>query len=423
MGFELPVISAILARLDDPEIHLAAYGGVVFPISLLIEAPIIMLLAASTALSKDWTSYLLLRRFTVLLAVPLTVLHILVAFTPIFDIVVSDILAAPEVIYEPARIGLMLMTPWTGSIALRRFQQGVLIRVGQSKSVATGTAIRLGTNIFVLCAGYSLGTFPGIVVATSAIALGVIAEALFVNIRVKPILRQWKRHHDPGPTSLTAHQLWEFYLPLAITPVLTLLALPIGSAALSRMPLALESLAVWPVVAGLSFTFRSLGLAYHEVVVAMFERQGAAQALQRFAVFLALSTSGALLIITATPLSHIWMSTISNLSPTLTTLGQNSLWLVILMPALTVMESWYQGVLVHSHQTKAITQAVLIYLLGSSTILTVGIYAGHVTGLYVSLTAMVVGFSIQTLWLKGRSYSIRSQRFSHTSQTVLEATD
>ncbi len=257
--------------------------------------------------------------------------------------------------------------------------------------------------------------------ATSAIALGVIAEALFVNIRVRPILRHWRRHHGPEPTSLTAHQLWAFYLPLAITPVLTLLALSIGSAALSRMPLALESLAVWPVVAGLSFAFRSLGLAYHEVVVAMFERQGAAQALQRFAVFLALSTSGTLLIITATPLSHIWMSTISNLSPTLTTLGQNSLWLVILMPALTVMESWYQGVLVHSHQTRAITHAVLIYLLGSSAILALGIYAGHVTGLYVSLTAMVVGFSIQTLWLKSRSYSIRSQRFSHTSQTVLES--
>ncbi len=128
MGFELPAISAVLARLDNPEIHLAAYGGIVFPISLLIEAPIIMLLAASTALSKDWTSYLLLRRFMVFLAVPLTVIHILVAFTPIFDIVVSDILAAPEEIHEPARIGLMLMTPWTGSIALRRFQQGVLIK-------------------------------------------------------------------------------------------------------------------------------------------------------------------------------------------------------------------------------------------------------------------------------------------------------
>jgi len=63
MGAELPLLSAVIARLENPKIHLAAYGGVVFPLALLIEAPIIMLLAASTALSKDMASYRLVRRF------------------------------------------------------------------------------------------------------------------------------------------------------------------------------------------------------------------------------------------------------------------------------------------------------------------------------------------------------------------------
>ena len=57
MGMELPILSAVVARLVEPEINLAAYGGIVFPLALIIEAPIIMLLAASTALSKDWASY------------------------------------------------------------------------------------------------------------------------------------------------------------------------------------------------------------------------------------------------------------------------------------------------------------------------------------------------------------------------------
>ena len=46
MSVELPALSAVIARLPDPEIHLAAYGGVVFPIALIVESPIIMLLAA-----------------------------------------------------------------------------------------------------------------------------------------------------------------------------------------------------------------------------------------------------------------------------------------------------------------------------------------------------------------------------------------
>ncbi len=63
MALELPALSAIIARLADPKINLAAYGGIVFPLALIIEAPIIMLLAASTALSKDWDSYRKIRKF------------------------------------------------------------------------------------------------------------------------------------------------------------------------------------------------------------------------------------------------------------------------------------------------------------------------------------------------------------------------
>ena len=46
MGVELPLVVATVSRLANPEIHLAAYGGVVFPLSLLIEAPIIMISVA-----------------------------------------------------------------------------------------------------------------------------------------------------------------------------------------------------------------------------------------------------------------------------------------------------------------------------------------------------------------------------------------
>jgi hypothetical protein len=46
MAFEQPAISGIVARLAEPKINLAAFGGLVFPLTLMIEAPIIMLLAA-----------------------------------------------------------------------------------------------------------------------------------------------------------------------------------------------------------------------------------------------------------------------------------------------------------------------------------------------------------------------------------------
>src|SRR5512137_2394412 len=63
MGAELTIVSAFVARLANPEINLAAYGGIVMPLAFIIESPIIMLLSASTALSKDCASFVRMRRF------------------------------------------------------------------------------------------------------------------------------------------------------------------------------------------------------------------------------------------------------------------------------------------------------------------------------------------------------------------------
>jgi hypothetical protein len=143
MAAELPALSAVVARLSDPSINLAAYGGVVFPLALIVESPILMLLSASTALSKDWASYRKIWRFMMATGAVMTGVHVLIAFTPLYYVVVRGILGVPEAIVEPARMGLMIMTPWTWSIAYRRYHQGVLIRFGHSKAVGAGTAVRL----------------------------------------------------------------------------------------------------------------------------------------------------------------------------------------------------------------------------------------------------------------------------------------
>ena len=83
----------------------------------------------------------------------------------------------------------MIMTPWTWSIAYRRFQQGVLIRFGHSRAVGLGTVVRLTAGGLVLLAGYLIGDIPGTMVGAGAQALGVISEAVYAGIRVRPVVR------------------------------------------------------------------------------------------------------------------------------------------------------------------------------------------------------------------------------------------
>jgi len=403
MGAELPALSAIVARLPDPEINLAAYGGIVFPIALIIESPVIMLLAASTALSKDWASYQKVRRFMMAAGASLTALHVLIAFTPLYDFVVERLLGSPAEIIEPGRIGLMIMTPWTWSIAYRRFNQGVLIRYGHSKAVGAGTAVRLSADLAVLLAGYFLGTIPGIVVATSAVAAGVISEAAYAGIVVQPVLRTEVKAMPAVDPPLTLRAFRDFYIPLVLTSLLTLLVQPIGSAALSRMPQALASLAVWPVVSGLIFMLRSLGMAYNEVVVALLDEPLSTGSLRRFTGLLAGATTLFQLAITATPLAGLWFEGISGLEPGLASLAVAGMWIALPMPALSAAQSWGQGLILHDRRTRGITEAVIIFLLTCITVLSIGVAWGGATGLFVGLAAFVGAMLLQTVWLWHRS--------------------
>jgi hypothetical protein len=338
----------------------------------------------------------------------LTGLHIAIAFTPLYYVLIVSIIGAPPEIIEPARIGLMIMTPWTGAIAYRRFNQGVLIRFGHPRAVSIGTFIRLGTDVSVLLIGYTLGTLPGIVVATSAVASSVVAEAIYVAIRVRPVIKQQLKPAQPIDPPLSYRAFANFYIPLALTSILTLIVQPIGSAAISRMPFALESLAVWTVVSGLSFLLRSLGIAFNEVVVALLDQPLSTRSLWQFTKILIVGTSLFLTIMLLTPLADIWFSKVSALPPNLAKMARFGLWFALPTPALAVLQSWYQGCILHSRKTRGIPEAVLVFLVTVTIVLGIGIALNTITGLYVGLFAYTVAMLAQTFWLWYRSRPARS---------------
>ena len=173
--------------LPEPNINLAAYGGIVFPLILIIESPIIMLLGASTALSKDWASYQLMYRFMMIVTAVLTVLHALIAFTPLYYFVANGILGA---------------RPESSRRADRPDDHAALDVDDRLPPLPSGRAdplrafahdrrrhmVRLLTDAIILAVGFSL-RLEGIVVATLAIAGGVTMEAIYTGLVVRPLLR------------------------------------------------------------------------------------------------------------------------------------------------------------------------------------------------------------------------------------------
>src|SRR5262249_43167183 len=152
---------------------------------------------------------------------------------------------------------------------------------------------------------------------------------------------------EAGP--LTMGRFLHFYAPLSITPLINFVALPLSSAAMSRMPNALESLAAWPVLSGSTFTVRSLGFAFNEVVVSLMDRARPVPALRRSSWGLSAAATAVLLAGAATPIGRFWFERVSALPLGLATMARQSLWFLVPMGAVSVWQSYHMGMLVHAH--------------------------------------------------------------------------
>jgi hypothetical protein len=221
---------------------------------------------------------------------------------------------------------------------------------------------------------------------------------------VGPVRRRELREAPPVTPALEMPAFLRFYLPLMVTPFINFLAMPLSAAAMSRMPLALESLAIWPALGGIAFTLRSLGFAYHEVVVARLDAHRPVPALRRFATLVSFAASGALALLALTPLGRAWFSVVSGLAPPLAALAAAALLLLVLTPALSVWQSYWQGALVHSGRTRGVTESMLALLAANALVLGAGVAWNGPAGIHFAAGALLAGNTAQAvwLWLRGR---------------------
>ena len=416
---EQPILAAVVARSVDPKVQLAAWG-LAFSLVLVLSAPSISMLAASTALSRDKESYRRGRQYMIWLSVGLTTVHFLLAFTPVFDFVVLGLISAPAELAEPVRSGARIMLPFVPSLALRRFQYGVLIRCDQTRAVSLGTLLRLLLEVALAVGLFRFSGWDGIIVASTAISTGVVFEAIYATLRVRPVVRQNLVTVIPGDPPLSWKRFMRFYLPLVLTTFMQILLQPLVSASLSRMPDSLGSLALWPVLYGVLLMTSSAAYAFVESVIVLLDRPGSIEVLRRFTWQLGLSLAAVPLALAVTPFGNFWFMQIAALPPELLQQAKTALWLIIPLPALTALSSLFQGTLINSQRTRSITEADSLSLATVTILLTLGsLWGGRpciagaggallcgASGAFIAMAALNFGSIVRNLWLWRRTQRV-----------------
>ena len=406
MAAEGPFLAAIIARLADPTFNLAAHG-VAFAFAILVEAPVIMLMSASTALVEDASSFRRLRSFANALNVGSTGLLLLVLVPPVYDGLMSTLLGLPPEVSSLTYGALWLLLPWPAAIGYRRFLHGLLIRSGRTRLVAIGTVLRLSGMAATALVLYLTTDLPGAWVGASSLSVGVMSEAVAARlfaIRTVRELRDGPERADPSAEPMGYGDIARFYYPLALTSMIGLTVQPMLTFFMGRAPSPIESLAVFPVVHALSFLFRAFGLSFQEAAIALLgKRCEHFPELARFGTILGLAASGGLALVAFTPLADFWFITVSGLSPELTEFALTPTRVLVALPALSVLLSFQRAILVQARRTRPITVATAIEVITIAVLFTALGWWVELVGVTAAVIAFVGGRTASVSYLVPRS--------------------
>jgi len=247
--------------------------------------------------------------------------------------------------------------------------------------VAYGTIIRLSAMSVTAALLAFLTTLHGATVGASALVAGVLAEAAAARVMARHVVAALVAGApaapvvpgpgtDAAPPPLSQRDIARFYYPLALTSIISMVAGPLLTFFMGRGRSPIESLAVLPVVQNLVFLFRSGGVAYQEVAVALSGPAGEHEReVARATLVLATASSAALAVLVLTPLAGAWFGGVAGLSPALAAFARTPAALLVLLPATEYWTALQRSRFILNGRTRVVTWAMVVEVSALASIL------------------------------------------------------
>ena len=402
MLMEAPFVNAFLARGAAPELSLAAYG-IALSIILVVEAPILMMLELSIALSRDPSAFHKIRQFYVFVGLAITGLGLLLFYTPLCPILLCDLMNIPPKIAEATVPALRLFVWWPFPIGWRRIYQGILLNDGRTRIISIATGIRLLVLLAVMAAGQSLATIPGATLGSAAMVLAVIVETFVIHWAARSTFEGNLSRKPPSAKPLTLRYLWLFYLPLAITTVLRQGIRPVISAGIAAAPMAELSLAAWPVAFSLAAIFWGPTMGLQQVTIALTHDRDSWHTVSRFVLATGIALTLGLALISYTPLLWVVLGRLFGLSETVAALAAPAVRIMVLLPLAYTFHALFTGLLVKRARTTTLRTAKIVNMGFVGLALYLGLAYAGLWGSVLGAVAISAGSLAEAVWLYWRS--------------------
>jgi hypothetical protein len=384
MSAEMPIINAGLARTPDYKAALAGFG-IAFSLAIFTEAPIIMLISTAAALAKDRPAFKLIERFTLQLGLCVTALHFVLAFTPLYDVVVREWMGVPPAVADACLPAFRILILWPAPIGWRRFHQGLLIRLRRTSFISIATVVRLIiTALVTFITIFALG-WGGNYAGATAVVLAVLVESVLITLVARPLIA--KKLSEQPQAALTYRALFNFHWPLMMMSAMSIVAQPMVSTGLARAPFPTESLASWPTVWGLTMLISAMCQSLQEMTITFADSTDSLARIRRFGLTIGLIASALVAVLAFTPLGDWYFGQVIALKDDVRVFANSVLSWMCAYPFLMAIELMLRGVLIKQKHTPAVRLAVGCYVVVLGITLTLGVALGLGTGVQVTAVA------------------------------------
>ncbi|MFO8059976.1 MAG: hypothetical protein R6U70_04910, partial [Bacillota bacterium] len=325
------------------------------------------LMPAANALVTDQHNYRLTSRCMWAINALLTaVTAVVTLITPAYYGVFVSIMRFPPEVAEAARPALCLLLLWPGMIGIRRYYNGILVRFGWTAIIGWATAARVVVMIAVTTLGIRWFPQSGVLIGGAALMLGVFVDTAAAVVAAGMLLREEGLpavSEDSPAGGRSVLGFVRFFVPLALTSTLRVIARPLMLSGIARGTAPVLSMAAFPVALGTMSLAAGQLQMLQQVVVARVTDAASHRLVRRFTQLVSFGCTGALLLVTMTPLSDLYHGGVIGLRGDVLAAVNGSLALLAVVPLLTGLQAYNQGLLIRSGKTVAVNAAALLNLL------------------------------------------------------------
>ncbi|SDZ91471.1 Na+-driven multidrug efflux pump [Desulfuromusa kysingii] len=352
MSVSHTIINGALARLDDYVTALAGMS-VALVVHLFVGSPSYQNHTITMTMVRGRKSMISVLIFIGLIATYVAVFLSLIAFTPLGDLVLIQLLGTPPLIAAEAKKALYILAFLPYFTGIRGFCQGLIIRARKTTLISFATGVRVAGLFAFLSIGGRF--FSGAQLGAVALVSCVVTETLVISWLA------WKTHlpFQQGQTEKTTAEVLRYSFPLAYSSCLQQTIPLIISAIIGRLQDGALALAAFGVIRGFLFLLagpmRNLQQAYLTLVKTMDDNRALIWFSLTFAAVL-----GLLVLLTAGPLNQVILGRLLGVETDLRNYLRWSLAACAIFPLFYGLTNLLRGWFAGADQTKQLGNSTLL---------------------------------------------------------------